>query len=388
MNKSDMTRRNILYLIDSLSGGGAELVVTNLCKSIDQARFNVAVCCLKELGERGEELLKRGVFVKLVPPPKPGLPEFLRLRTLVDFIRANKVDLIHSHSTAGLVDGALSRMVVRRIRHVHTFHFGNYPCGPAKMLILERVFSRFPDRLVAVGVEQRKALTSSFRLSSGRIQTIWNGIEIPRTENPERSKPFYTSRIPERPVACSLSTLIEQKGISFLLDAVSLLVQRKLDFELWVVGDGPLREALEAKCRHLGLTTIVKFLGWIPKAPEVVLPKIDLFVQPSLWEAMSMAVLEAMAAGKPVLVTDVGDNRHLIEHGKEGIVVPRMDALAMAQEMERLLSDPELRLRLGRNARRKVNRLCTARVMADQYQRLYLDVLGDRTGKWKLNHTT
>jgi glycosyltransferase involved in cell wall biosynthesis len=370
-------KKKLLLIIDSLSGGGAELVVANLCRHIDRRRFNVTVCGLKMLGERGEELQKTGYDVIELPPSRYRVERYLSSLRLGRIVRDKGIDLIHSHSTQGLVDGGILRFFNRRVRHVHTFHFGNYRHVSKKVLTLEKAFSRIPDKLVAVGKEQGKTIAKVFRLPNERIKTVWNGIEVHELGGNDGQKNGEINPDNGKIVLGSISTLIEQKGITYLLDAISLLGRRNKNFNLWIVGHGPLRDELRAKTSTLGLDGVVKFVGWVHNASAVILPKMDIFIQSSLWEAMSMVLLEAMAAGKPVVVTDVGDNRHVIENGKEGIIVPKMDPQKMAQEMERLILDKSLREELGQNARQKVTAECTVQAMARNYERLYLNVLGE-----------
>ncbi len=372
-----MARWNILLLIDSLSGGGAELVVANLCRNIDRKRFNVTVCVLKMLAERGEDLQKAGYEVIELPKNQYKIGKYLSSLMLRRIVRDKKIDLIHTHSTHGLIDGGILNFFNRKVRHVHTFHYGNYPHINKKMLALEMIFSRMPDKLVAVGKEQREIIAKVFFHPQKRIETVWNGIEVHDTDSNYVQKTGEINLDNGRIILGSISTLIEQKGLTYLLDAISLLSKRRRDFVLWIVGDGPLRDELIAKSNSLGLDQVVKFVGWVDNAPAAILPKMDIFVQSSLWEAMSMVVLESMAAGKPVVVTDVGDNRHVIENGKNGIIVPKMDPQKMAQEIERLILDKNLRLELGQNARQKVTADCTVESMARNYERLYLDVLGE-----------
>lgn len=374
----NIKKKKVLLTIDSLSGGGAELVVSVLCKYINQSRFEVSVCTLKKIGERGEELRQEGYDVIELPPSRHRLGEYLSSLRLGRIVRDKGIDLIHSHSTQGLIDGGIVKFMNKQLRHIHTFHFGNYPHVAKKTLIFEKIFSRAPDKLVAVGREQREIIRKVFRLPNIRIETVWNGIEVLESGSNHGVKTGEITQNNGKIVLGSISTFIEQKGLTYLLDAISLLSKRRQDFVLWIIGHGPLKDELSAKSSALGLNEVVNFIGWVHNAPSVILPKMDIFVQSSLWEAMSMVVLEAMGAGKPVVVTDVGDNKHVIENGENGIIVPKMDTQKMSQEIERLILDKSLREKLGQNARQKVISECSVHAMARNYERLYLNVLGKK----------
>ncbi len=365
----------LLFLIDSLSGGGAELVVSNLCRHLDKERLNVSVCTLKMIGERGADLLKGGYDVYALPESRYRLGRYLSSCRLSRIVRERKVDIIHSHSTQGLVDGGLVRLMNGRVRHVHTFHYGNYPHLDARSMLLERLFVRLPDRLIAVGEEQKRAIQMTFRLNGKNIRTIWNGIEIGNGDN-ARQRTGAGGIDHGKVIIGSISTLIEQKGIFDLLDAVAMLGQRRRDFQVWIVGDGPLRDELEAKKRSLGLEGLVEFKGWIRNAPTEILPRIDIFIQSSLWEAMSMVILEAMAAGRAVIATEVGDNGHVIDNGHNGILVKKGDVAGMAEKLESLIADDRLCRKLGQNARQRILRDCSVEQMARNHELMYRDILG------------
>ena len=366
--------RNVLLVIDALSGGGAELVVYNLCRSIDRGSFRVGACCLRKVGGRGHELLELGYDIVGMPMAKCGLDRYLSFCRLRHLIRKKRIDIVHSHSTQGLVDCSMARMCGGKVKHIHTFHYGNYPDLDRRRLMMEKAFCRFPETLIAVGNEQRRTIEATFGLPGGRVETVWNGIAVDEPYNATRAD--LRTKYPEKVTFVTISTLIEQKGLPVLLDAIKLLTRRTHNFRVMIVGDGPMRKQLEKRSRELCLDSVVEFLGWIDNAAATVLPWVDVFVQPSLWEAMSMVVLEAMAAQKPVIVTDVGENRHVVQHHKNGLIVGKGDVAGMATCMEELIRNRALRERLGIEARKWVVMHCSAAKMARDYEVVYERVLG------------
>jgi len=115
--------------------------------------------------------------------------------------------------------------------------------------------------------------------------------------------------------------------------------------------------------------------GWVTSAADVTLPSFDIFFQPSLWEAMSVVTLEAMANGKPVVATRVGEAPNVIENGVDGMLVDAKDIGGMAAALERLIVDPALRRTMGETARQTVERKLTVDHMTRAYERAYMDVL-------------
>jgi glycosyltransferase involved in cell wall biosynthesis len=365
--------KNVLIVASALEIGGAERVIANLARHIDRDRFNVTICHLKERGVIGDELQQQGFRVLAVRHHDDPVRRYLSFLGLRKLVREQGIHLLHSHTTYALVDSGLCRMTTPDIRLVHTFHRGNYPDFNRRYMLMERVFSRRCDRLVAVGIEQEKKIRSAYNLAPGRVRTILNGVEDLRlTGDPEWAARL---RADGRPVIGSISTLIEQKGITFLLDTAAELRSRGENPLFVVVGEGELRSPLEEKCRQLGLGESVVFTGWIPQAASRMLPLFDIFFQSSLWEAMSMVVLEAMAAGKPVVVTDVGDNRHVVEHDRTGFVVPPRDVKAMADALQGLIRSPERRRQYGQYGRARFEADYTAPQMARHYEEIYSELL-------------
>ena len=125
----------------------------------------------------------------------------------------------------------------------------------------------------------------------------------------------------------------------------------------------------------LGLQDTVHFLGWVPNAAATMLPSLDIFIQSSLWEAMSMVVLEAMACEKPVVATDVGDNRHMVTHDQTGFVVQPGDVGAMVDALEILCVDPAVRAAMGKAGKERHALHFTVADMVDQYCKVYEDLL-------------
>lgn len=361
--------KNILIVTSSLYVGGAERVIANLAKHLDPERFRVTICHLKQRGEIGDELQRQGYQVVGVPRQEGSIRRYFSFLDLRKIVRENNIQLLHSHTTYSLTDSSLCRMTMRGLKTVHTFHFGNYPNYDRKYMIMEKVFSRVTDCLVAVGEEQRDVIRTAYSYKENRIITLLNGVEdivvTPDLEWETRT------RNEKKLIIGTISTHIEQKGITYLLDTAQELRARGLEPLFVVVGDGPLRAGLEERSRKMDLGKNVIFTGWKHMAGSTMLPLFDIFFQPSLWEAMSMVVLEAMAAKKPVVVTDVGDNRHVVAHGKTGFVVPAKDVGQMADALQRLIASRELREEYGGAGRAKYERSYTVRAMAKQYGVLY-----------------
>lgn len=376
VTRSTMKReriKNILYVIGGMYIGGAETVIASLCRHIDKKRFNVAVHHLKGMGEIGQALLNEGFHVAGAPELKRPR-KYTRFLSLGRAISEGKIDIVHSHDTASLVDAASCRLLSGRFKHVHTFHYGNYPNLTRSSYMLQKAFWRFPHRLVAVGVEQKKQIQHALGIKESRIETIWNGVAArePRVDRKELTERLGLG---DKVLIGSISTLTRQKGITHLLDTAHALKRTHDNFAFVVAGDGPLRRELEEKSRALGLEDTVFFLGWVEDASSRLMPVFDIFYQPSLWEAMSVVVIEAMSAGKPVVATDAGENRHIIRNGKSGLIIKTADIAGAAAALSRLIDDAGLRSGFGVEAKAFYESNCMVGHMVKKYEDLYSELL-------------
>lgn len=377
--RGSQRRPRILLLNSHLGIGGAENVTAALCRGLDRVRFDVTVAYIKWRGMIGDALVRDGFEVVGLGNGDGERPDYLSSLRLRRFLVARGFDLVHTNDIHAMIDAAVCRTTLRRLRLVSTFHFGNYPRPVRRYHLLEKYVSRVPDRLVAVGQWQADRLCDVYGFQPERLDLIRNGVP----DVPGRRSQDIAGRIRKdgRVVIGSVSTLIEQKGVTDLLDVAANLRTQGLDFRLVIAGEGHLRPGLEEKARALGLQDQVEFFGWVDDAPARVLPWVDVFVQTSLWEAMSMVVLEAMSCALPIVATRVGENPHVIHHGVNGLLAEPRDVAALTEHLAGLIRSGDLRRRLGEKARQDWETAYTAARMCRQYEDLYARTLAQRSGK-------
>jgi glycosyltransferase involved in cell wall biosynthesis len=364
---------NVLILASHLWIGGAETVMRHLAETIDRQRFTVVVLCLKQRGSIGAEMAKAGIEVlQLEDEHVKSKPEYFTFRKVRRIVRERQIDVIHSHTTHGLVDATLCRLFTPGVSVVHTFHFGNYPHTRPRILWMERIFSRLATRLYAVGETQRGQIQAVYRLSDAAIGTIRNGVVRPRGGDGVAFRQQIGTG--DRLLIGTIGTLIEQKGLRDVMRVARRLLDAGLRVQFVIVGEGALRKELEALRHELGLDEDVVLTGWLTSAADVALPAFDIFFQPSLWEAMSVVTLEAMASGKPVVATRVGEAPRIIEDGVDGRLVDPTDVDGMAAALRPLIEDAALRTRMGEAARRKINGRFTVAHMTRAYEAVYEDL--------------
>ena len=366
---------NLMFSIAGLHHGGAERVIANLCDYIDREQFNISVCWWKGVGAIGEELREKGIDLVGLPEIGPGVSSYMRFRVLKKLCREREIDVIHTHDTGTLADAAQARLFGSKTKIVHTFHFGNYPHLARKYLLMEAVFSRFVHRLVAVGYEQAKLIQDALKLRPRKLTTLYNGVEDVVPDTGDDVGPWASGGSGNPVVLGSISTLTRQKGLPVLLNAAALLSEMDRDYVLLIVGGGPMQEELEQQAKDLGIADRVRFLGWVPNAARKILHSIDVFCQSSLWEANSIVLLEAMSAGLPIVTTDVGESRHVIDNGVEGLVVPKDDPESLAKAMAEMIDDAERRKSMGTRARERFKESYTVEKMVRSYEQMYRDLL-------------
>ena len=359
-----MTALRVMLVNGSLYGGGAEHVIATLARHLRDSGHLVTIAAVHDGGEVLEELKTAG---HTTVTTGAGRGSSTALRRVIE---ERGVQIVHSHDLRSLIDAGVCRLRSRRFAHMHTFHFGNYPLLPWKHLLMERLAARVPDRLVAVGNAQRASIVKAMALSDTRVRTLWNGVDYV-------SRPDWAGvdRHAGLPRIGSLSTFGMQKGLPTLLQAAKIAHDRGARFRLVLVGEGPMRGELEAMAAGLGLTDCVEFTGWKPDAAATLLPTFDIFVQSSYWEAMSVVILEAMAARRPIVATAVGENSAVLKNGESAILVPPRNAGALANALAQVIEDVALRARLAEAAHATYVSRFTGRAMADRYATAYRECL-------------
>ena len=360
----------MLLVHSTLHIGGAEEVSANICRRIDRDEFDIHVCFLKEHGVIAEKIESEGTVVHALADESSKRTDYMTWWRLRRLIGREKFDVIHSHDVHSLIDGSLCRLTKPRLRHVHTFHFGNYPNRGKEFRRLERVAWRVPDQLVTVSDHQQDGVRALYGIPEERVKTVWNGVDVLPAARPVPEIARFKEE--GRVVIGSVNTLIEQKGMPDLIRAAQVLKGRSTEpFVFLIAGGGPLLDELRASVMEQELENEVVFLDWVKMAPQSVIPYIDVFFQPSHWEAMSIVLLESMAVGSAIVATSVGETPRILEDNTHGLVVSAGDVDGMARALEKLVSSPELRRDLGENAKAHYQENFTARSMAKRHESLY-----------------
>lgn len=279
--------------------------------------------------------------------------------------RARPFLLLHTHDARAAALGAACRWSwARAARLVHTRRV-SYPLRAG----LSRAKYRAADRVVAVSAEIARVLAAG-GVEEGRVRVIHSGID------PSLYRP-RTARNDGRFVFAMVGALTAQKGYEVLLEALFHLAEigRRIELPDWavtIVGDGPLRGALERQARRFGLAARLSWLGAVNSRD--VLCSCDALLVPSVaGEGSSGAIKEGWATGLPLACSDLPSNLELVRHGESGLALPTGDARALASAMARLMGDPALRDALAAGGRLAVEEF-TDRKMAAAYIALYREL--------------
>ena len=369
-----MRKIKVLQITPSLHIGGLEMVIANMCRHISfKDNVDLSVCCIKELGSIGQDLVRQGFSITVLNKPKYLKNNYISWYQILSIVKNNNIEVLHSHTMDSLLDATLCKLFNKQIKTVHTFHYGNYPNIPRKYMYIEMICARYCDQLVAVGNEQRKKIVKALNISDDIIHTIWNG--VPKSTINHYSSVIDNYRHDGTVIIGTVCTLIEQKGLFDLITVADLLKKQNIHAKFIIAGEGHLRDELEKEVKTLGLTDNVVFIGWVENAAHTFIPFIDIFYLPSLWEAMSVVVLEAMEAGKPVVTTNVGENEHVIKNGISGFVLESRNIEGMAEILKRLVNDENMRYITGQKAKDSAHKSYGVNNMVSEYLKIYKNVI-------------
>jgi glycosyltransferase involved in cell wall biosynthesis len=371
----------VLQVVTRLVRRGVPRHVLDMATHLNPARFEVEI--LAGTGEPWEgslweEAREKGLLTHRVPSLQRAINPF---RDAVAFgaiyrkIRSGRYDVVHTHISKA---GFLGRLAARRARVpavVHTYHGRIEELNPESLkgrvlAACERRAARASDALVGVSEEEVRQKRAARLGREEQFHVIHGGIDLDRfTQTRKWERP---AEMTGGPVIGTIGTLTREKGLDLLIEVLPSTVQRHPELQLCIVGAGPMEAGLRAQAEHLGVAKSVHFSGCVEDV-RPWLAAFDLLAQPSRSEALSLAVLEAMAMGVPVVATDVGGMAEAVEDGVTGKLVPAGDSAALAAALNELLSDrsglEELGL-AGRARARKFSVSRSAELLGELYERL------------------
>lgn len=359
-----------MQVTHDLGIGGLPSVVVTLARTIDRTRFDVSVLCMNAAGALAGDLEEEGVPVLIVPSPRQ--PDYLAALRVVRILRRSRVDVLHTHNTQPFLEAGFAGVLAGVRTLVHTDHGRGWP-DLRRYVWGERVMSRFAYRVVGVSEETSAQLIEFGKIDPNKVVTIRNGIDPhPFDLAPDRSRLRRALDIEEQaPVICTVARFEREKGVDVLIDALPAIARAMPDLVCLIVGYGEEEEELRRLASTHGVQASVRFLGPRRDVADILMSA-DCYVLPSRREGLPMTILEAMAAGRPVVATRVGGVPGVVMEGRTGVLVEPESPTALAAAVIGLLEEPARRQAYGVEARRLFDADFSARVMTREYERLYV----------------
>jgi glycosyltransferase involved in cell wall biosynthesis len=350
----------VLHTTMSLGAGGVERLLSDILPLFDPTRVVSNVVLLRDRGFRAEGLRRRGIDVRALGGR--GIWDLAVLKRFQEAVDASACDILHAHLVWPSVAAALVKGARRLIWHVHD--------SPESLSVLhglaERCFIRRSDAVIAVSEPVARFIRNRYPWVADRVHCLPNAI-LPGDVLPRRAD--------GPPTIGFLGRLDEpKKGVMVLLRTVRRVADRCPDVRFVIAGDGPSRTALQRDAAALGVASHVEWVGEVTN-PSEVLSRFDVLVLPSLWEGSPMVLLEAMAAGRAVVASNVGGIPDLLVDGKTGRLVPPGDDALLAEALLSIVTSPDRGCGLGEAGRRRVLESFSADGYVRRLEAIYEGVL-------------
>lgn len=382
-------RIRVLRVIARLNIGGPALHATLLTERLAPDRYDSLLVTGTEAPGEGNYLtlqqkpLDRLVVIPTLGREIRGLSEISAFRRLVQLMRQVRPHIVHSHTAKA---GALARLAARLSKvpvivhtyHGHVFH-GYFSARQTRLFVaIERVLAGRTDCLLTVSETVRRELLGFDIGSPDRIRVMPLGLDLDRFLGGESARGHLRAELglaPDTPTVGIVARLVPIKAHEVFLEAAARLTRRVAGAVFVIVGDGERRAALEAEVQRHGLRGRVHFLGW-RRDLERIYADLDVVALSSRNEGSPVSLIEAMAAGRPVVSTRVGGVPDLIEDGRTGMLVAAGAPEALAEAIGALLANPDRARAMGEAGRQRVRPAFGAgRLLADM-DRLYVELLG------------
>jgi len=364
----------VLHLVPVFDVGGMEVGVTKLVNGGNRDRVQADVCSFTPVGRFRERLAPH---VRLFELRRRSAFDWRLVGQLRRLLVRERFDIVHTHAWGTLCEGWAAARLAGVPHIVHGEH-GTMEMRPRNLTVQRFVWRRV-DRVLSVSERLADRMAREVGYPRERIHTIRNGLDLAQWGAGDRARTRATLGAATGEVlVLAVGRLVPVKNHALLLDALAQAHRAGVRCRLLLAGDGPLRPQIEAQVRALGIDSSVSLLGERRDVPDL-LAACDLFVLSSDSEGMSNTIIEAMAAGRPVIATNVGGNSELVIDGETGVLVEARNAASLADALAVLVSDSAKREVMGSEGRARARREFDVGRMLQGYERLYLDVAGGKT---------
>jgi L-malate glycosyltransferase len=367
----------VLLLARALDMGGSERQITEIAKALDRSSFEPHVGCFRREGMRALELAKAGVPIVHVPISSFASAGVISgAWQLVRYIRRNNIKVVHTFDYPFTVFAVpLARFFTSAV--VVSSQRSHRDLVPPAYRKLVRITDRLVDAVVVNCEYLVRHLEKDEHVPAARIQLCYNGVDV---------EAFHTVDVPRPPelpadalVIGVVCVLRPEKGLSTLLKGFARVRQVRAGMKLAIAGSGSMLEPLQSEARALGIFDDCVF---VPATSQVAawLRAMDIFVLPSLSEAFSNSLMEAMACGCCAVATNVGGNPELVRNGETGLTFEAGDSAGLGEVLQKLIENEALRKRLAAAGTEFVSRRFSSRASAQRMAEIYTELI-DQSGK-------
>ena len=367
----------ILFIIDSLEAGGTQRQLLYLIKNLDKRVFSVVVC---NLGLHDEFFVNeyKKINVPLITIPQSGrfkidLACFFRLTRLILSVKPVLVEtLLFTADCYGRIASKLSNvpLIVSSQRNVD-------PRAEKRHLFLDRILAKYTTRFIANSLAVRVFLTKECAVGPDRIALIHNGVllrdAVDETTLSEMRRELGIRD--DEHIVGMVARFVPQKDHRLFIEIAKKMLEKRRDTHFLLVGDGRLKPEIEDLVRRSRLEKNIHFLGLVNDAHRYI-SLMDISVLTSLYEGCSNVILESMAAGRPVVATNVGGNVELVEDGKTGFLVGVKDREAFAEKLLYLIMNPQVARVMGEAGRNKIRESFSIEEMVRKTTLVFQELIG------------
>jgi len=381
-NISAKRKYNIIFVIDGLGMGGAERLMVPILKNLSREYFEPRVCVLhvKDGNPIAEDLRALGVPVDLLLIPY--LRDVTAIPRLRQYLRDVKADLVHTQLEMADIMGNLAAKSMRlpSVSTMHTMPSQDMKLKSKLHQTVELLALRhFCNKVISVSEEARKFYLKISNLLPQNLLTIYNGIDLSHFEHlnhqQDRVKIREEFGLPaQAKILITVAVLREFKGIQYMIRALPAVVAKDPDVYYLVVGNGTYREALEKEVEQAGMKDHVVFAGQRGDIPHLLAAS-DVFVLPTLTEALPTVLAEAMGASLPIIASSVGGVPEMINEGENGLLLSAGDVDGLISASASLMADEGRRKAMGERGRSIVNEKFNIHVQVDRLRDLYLGLI-------------
>ncbi len=339
--------KKVAHFIDSNVLGGAEVLLIEICKRLRNYDLQPEVFHFGHpwLTKRCDEFGIPSVLV-------PGYKSYKSIRTIpifgaifTRFLKQRNITILHSHLVDPITAASLAAFL-SGTSHIGTLHDTHTIEEKRSKIRLLQIAALLGTRLITVSKNVERFLQTTAKFPTGTFQTILNGVDVAKFRRAKRQETRDNLQLSSNDIIfICVGRLVDIKGHDVLIEAFSM-IKSSSPVKLLIVGDGPRRQSIENLIAKKKMSADIKVLGLREDVPEL-LNLSDCFVLSSHSEGLSCSIIEAMAAGLPVVATDVGGNRELVRDGRSGYLIPPNDPMAFAEKLRLLIEDKARRKQFG-----------------------------------------